>query len=116
MGKNERIWVQPRLRRIHLPYLVLPLLRGHPPHCPLSVVTLVNVFIYTMNVTLKLRRSVFAPALRRSGGLLRAQLRTPQWRPYSTAPADDTLPLKGVRVLDMTRVLAGVSCPAEDYN
>ena len=33
---------------------------------------------------------------------------TPQWRSYST-PAEDTLPLKGVRVLDMTRVLAGVS-------
>lgn len=30
------------------------------------------------------------------------------WRTYSTALSDDTLPLKGIRVLDMTRVLAGV--------
>lgn len=33
-----------------------------------------------------------------------------QWRRYSTpAPAAGVLPLEGIRVLDMTRVLAGVS-------
>lgn len=43
------------------------------------------------------RRSIYVPR------------RTTQWRSYSSAVSDDTLPLKGIRVLDMTRVLAGVS-------
>ena len=61
-----------------------------------------------MNVTLKLHQAVIArrPALRWSSSVLRRT--TAQGRTYSSTPADDTLPLKGVRVLDMTRVLAGV--------
>ena len=37
--------------------------------------------------------------------------RTLSWRNYSSAPSGlyDTLPLAGIHVLDMTRVLAGVS-------
>lgn len=60
-----------------------------------------------MSVTLKLHQAFRArrPALRWSSSALRT---TAQWRTYSSTPADDTLPLKGVRVLDMTRVLAGV--------
>ena len=40
----------------------------------------------------------------------RAQVSASRWRSFASAtPTKDTLPLSGVRVLDMTRVLAGVS-------
>jgi len=40
----------------------------------------------------------------------RDEARNPLWRTFATAAEDDSkLPLKGYRVLDMTRVLAGVS-------
>lgn len=60
-----------------------------------------------MTLSLKLLRGTTL-AQRPLGGLLRTP--TSQWRrAYSTAPAaDGTLPLQGIRVLDMTRVLAGV--------
>ena len=42
---------------------------------------------------------------------------TPSWRCYSSAAttADGTLPLAGIRVLDMTRVLAGVGLLIHDF-
>jgi hypothetical protein len=47
--------------------------------------------------------------LSRVNGLGRARS-IPKQRQFATAAVDDsTLPLKGYRVLDMTRVLAGVS-------
>lgn len=59
-----------------------------------------------MTVTLALRG-----ILRRSGyALSNTSLGcVAQWRRYSTAVPPGTLPLEGIRVLDMTRVLAGVS-------
>jgi hypothetical protein len=42
--------------------------------------------------------------------------RTPRlgWRSFSTPAPADTLPLGGIRVVDMTRVLAGVSAQSSD--
>lgn len=72
-------------------------------------------YIYTMSLSLKLLRGTTL-AQRPLGGLLRTP--TSQWRrTYSTAPAaDGTLPLQGIRVLDMTRVLAGVGISLTDYS
>lgn len=57
-----------------------------------------------MNVSLRLQTIARRPVW--SSNVVR---RTAPWRRFFSAmPTDDTLPLKGVRVLDMTRVLAGV--------
>jgi len=56
-----------------------------------------------------LRRSRAVTSLSRVNGLGQARS-TPAQREFTTAATDDiALPLKGYRVLDMTRVLAGVS-------
>lgn len=56
-----------------------------------------------MSTALRLQAAVRRPAL---ANVLQ---RPSQWRRFSTIPAPDgTLPLAGIRVLDMTRVLAGV--------
>lgn len=61
-----------------------------------------------MNATFKLQRALLA----RGPGFQRVKGSTfrhaTQWRSYSTPLPDGTLPLQGIRVLDMTRVLAGV--------
>lgn len=60
-----------------------------------------------MNATLRLQAIARRPGAVLSSNALR---RPAQWRRFSTAiPTPDNLPLAGVRVLDMTRVLAGVS-------
>ena len=60
-----------------------------------------------MSVALRLQAIFRRPGLALSSNALRYPA---QWRRFSTIPTpEDTLPLAGIRVLDMTRVLAGVS-------
>lgn len=59
-----------------------------------------------MNVALRLQAIARRPGAAWSSNILR---RSAQWRCFSSAPpSPDNLPLAGIRVLDMTRVLAGV--------
>lgn len=60
-----------------------------------------------MSATLRLLTVARRPGLVSSSNAIRFSA---QWRRFSSvSPAPDNLPLAGIRVLDMTRVLAGVS-------
>ena len=60
-----------------------------------------------MSATLKLQAIVARRPMATTAALKRFAI--PRRRPYSSA-LPETLPLAGFKVLDMTRVLAGVSC------
>lgn len=74
--------------------------------CPLSLFVIPKVFLLGAMATARTLRSLMEP--RRRIALING-CRSTGHRCMATAAADSpTLPLAGIRVLDMTRVLAGV--------